>query len=131
MHGIRRFGLHPPQEETPPDGQGTVDMTSFRHTLIALSGNQTAEAQLYQADNTWAHPGKIDDNVSMSSGSLSPDLEDLWKYGCPRSPDWDSEGDGEVVDGAQEKEGSDMWNVQYVLQGPLLASVRVFLVSDL
>ena len=54
MDGIGRFGLHPPLEETQ---QGTVDMASFRDTLIALSGNQTAAAQLYQADNNWVYPG--------------------------------------------------------------------------
>ena len=24
-----------------------------------------------------------------SSGSQSPDLGDMWRYGCPKSPDWD------------------------------------------
>ena len=55
--GIRRFGLHPPQEETQTDDQGIVDMTFLRETLVALSGNQAAEAQLYQDDNNWAYPG--------------------------------------------------------------------------
>ena len=80
-------------------------MTSSRDTLVALSGNQTAEAQLYQADKTRAYPGYASDNASISSGSLSPDLGEMWKYGCPRSLDWDSEGSGEIDDGAEEKEG--------------------------
>ena len=25
----------------------------------------------------------------VASGSQSPDLGDMWRYGCPRSPDWD------------------------------------------
>ena len=29
MDSIRRFGLQPPQEETQPDDQGMVDLTSF------------------------------------------------------------------------------------------------------
>ena len=53
MDGIRRFGLHPPQEETLPDEQGMGDMTSLRDTLIALSENQTvADAQGYRDDLT-------------------------------------------------------------------------------
>ena len=27
------------------------------------------------------------------SGSHSPDLGDRWRYGCPKSPDWDSDAD--------------------------------------
>ena len=50
MDSIRRCDLHPPQEETPPDEQGMVDMASFRDTVMALSGNHAAEARLYQAD---------------------------------------------------------------------------------
>ena len=55
----------------------------------------------------------------------------MWRDGCPRSPDWDSEG-GEIDDGADEKEGSeyDMWNLWFVLEGLLWVSVRVFLVPD-
>ena len=103
MDGIRRCGLHPPQEETPPEGQGTVDMTSLRATLIP--------------DKTW---------------SLSPDLGEKWKYGCPRSPDCDSESSDEPDDGAEEKEESDhdLWNVRYGLEGLLSVAVRVFLVPD-
>ena len=118
MDSIRRCGLHPPSEETPPDGQGTVNMASFGDTLIALSGNQPAEAQLYQSDKNWAYPGYDDDNASISSGSLSPDLGHIWKYGCTRCPDLDRESIGELDDGATEKEGGeyDVWNV---LEGPL------------
>ena len=31
--------------------------------------------------------------VSGSSGSQSPDLGVVWRYGCPKSPDWDSDGE--------------------------------------
>ena len=56
MDEIRRFGLNLTQEETPPIGQGEVDMTSFGDAVMALSGNQAAEAQLCQPDFSWAHP---------------------------------------------------------------------------
>ena len=52
-------------------------------------------------------PGYVDDDVSISSGSLSPELEEMWRYGCPKSPDWDSESDGIIVDGTDEKERSE------------------------
>ena len=44
MDSIRKFGLHPLQEETPPDEQSVV--ACFKETLMAFSGNQTAKAQL-------------------------------------------------------------------------------------
>ena len=77
MDSIRRRGLHPPQEETPPVGKGAVDMTSFRDAVMVLLGNQVVEAQLYQADSTWGHLELADDDVSISSGSTSPDLGDM------------------------------------------------------
>ena len=91
MDSIRQFGLHPLQKETPQGEQGVVDMASFKNTLVASSGNQAAEAQLYRTDNTWTHPVSLDDGASISGGRLSPDLGDMWRYGCLRSPDWDSE----------------------------------------
>ena len=36
-----------------------------------------------------------------SSGGQSPDLGDMWKYGCPTSPDWDSD-----VESWTESEGT-------------------------
>ena len=35
--------------------------------------------------------GDVDDNVSVTSGSMSLDLGDMWKHGCPKSPDWDGD----------------------------------------
>ena len=32
------------------------------------------------------------EGASGSSGSPSPDLGDMWRHGCRKSPDWDSEG---------------------------------------
>ena len=78
MDGIRRFGLHPPQEETLPDEQGTVDMTSFRDALIALLRNQTVDEQGHRDEITVNVLEYVDDYVSISSGSLSPDLGEMW-----------------------------------------------------
>ena len=47
MDGIRRFGLHPLQEETV-DEQSMVDMTSLGNT----SGNQTVDSQGHRDEIT-------------------------------------------------------------------------------
>ena len=60
MDGIRRFGLHP-QEETLPDEQVMVDVTSLRDTVIALSGNQKG----YQDEITGDIPGYVDKRNSI------------------------------------------------------------------
>ena len=56
MDGIRRFGLHPPQEGTLPDTRDSRYMIFFTDTLTALSGDQTVDAHLYQDNNTWEGP---------------------------------------------------------------------------
>ena len=55
-------------------------------------------AQEYRDETTGNDPGYVGDNVSSSSGGLSPDLGKMWRYGCPRSLDCDSDRDGEIVD---------------------------------
>ena len=42
-----------------------------------------------------------DENVSLSSGYLSSDLRDIWRYGCPKSHEW---WDSEVDDWADSGE---------------------------
>ena len=51
---------------------------------------------------------------------------EMWRYGCPRSSDCDSDGDGKIDDGVEEKEVSECVerDVRHVLEGPLWASVR-------
>ena len=59
-------GLHLPREETPSVEQGEVDLTSFGDAVVvALSGNQAAEAQLYLVNSN------ADDDISFSSESMS------------------------------------------------------------
>ena len=52
----------------------------------------------------------------MSSGSQSLDLGDAWRYGCPNSPDWDSD-----VESWTESEGTSSeqceHNVESVVAG--------------
>ena len=72
-----------------------------------------------------------DNNDTVSSRSMSPDLGDVWRYGCRRSPDWD--GDVEL-DSDEEEQEEDRESVgdhlRQVIESPLWASVRDFLTSD-
>ena len=45
----------------------------------------------------------MDDIDSLSSGSMSPDLGEMWRQGCPKSPEW--EGDLELGSADEEEEG--------------------------
>ena len=47
--------------------------------------------QQYLADSTPGYSEFDDDGDSVPSGSMSPDLGEMWRYGCPTSLDWDSE----------------------------------------
>ena len=66
--------------------------------------------------------------MSLSSGSLSLDLQDMWRDGCPKSPDLDSDMDA----GAEsEKMGEyDMKNLRHVLEVSFWEMIRPFLVPD-
>ena len=84
MDGVRWFGLQPRQEDTLPEPRDSRGMTSLKDTLIAFSGGQTVDAQLYQDNNNWRDPWLADDNASISSGSLFTGLGEMWRYGCPK-----------------------------------------------
>ena len=124
--GIR--SLHPPQEDTLPEPRDLGDTTISRDTLIALSGGQTVDARLYEDNNTWGDPGYAHNNASISSGSLSHDFGEMWRYGCPKCTDWDSDIDMRSVE--EEVSAHVTWNMRYVMEGPLWVSVRAFLVPD-
>ena len=117
MDSIRRRGLHLPQAETPPTGQGEVDKTSFGDAVMASSRNLVAETQFYQADSTWGYPGLADDDASISIGSMSPDLGEMRRCRCPKSLDWDSERD--VCSVEEEVGESVMGHLRYVIEGLL------------
>ena len=83
----------------------TSSSTLLTDTLLALSGNQTVDAQGCRDEITGNDPGHVGDYVSIWSGSLSPNLGEMWRYGCPRSRDWDSDGEDVTVECAEEKGG--------------------------
>ena len=59
-------------------------MATFGDAVMALSGYQVAETQLYLADGTRGVPEFDDDGDSVSSGSMSLDVREMWRYGCPK-----------------------------------------------
>ena len=60
----------------------------------------------------------VDESVSVTSGSMPPDLGDMWKYGCPKSPDWSS--DIDVWTEGEEFSEDVTRNLRQVWEGPLL-----------
>ena len=80
---------------------------------MALSGHQVADTHLRLEDRTRDYL-EFNHDGDVSSGSMSLDLEEMWRCGCPKSPDWDC-----VTD-----------HFRHVLGSPLWASVREFLASD-
>ena len=62
------------------------------------------DAHGYRDEITGNDPWYVGDNVSISRGSFFAAFGEIWTYGCPRSPDWDSDGDGKIDDGLEEKE---------------------------
>ena len=49
------------------------------------------------------YPKTVDDIDSLSSGSMSPDLGEMWRQGCPKSPEW--EGELELGSADEDEEG--------------------------
>ena len=47
-----------------------------------------------------------EENALGSDGDSSPDLGEMWKYGCPKSPVWSD-------DGLEEERGEDASSVEY------------------
>ena len=65
----------------------------FMNSLKLHISVQIYLEQAEQDMDIWGHPRHAEDFFS-SSGSLSPDKKEMWRYGCPTSPDRD--GDTEV-----------------------------------
>ena len=87
MDCIRKIGLHPRLEDVIP---GSMGLSSLGGMLTEPSGGRAIVSRGLPGHDTWDTLGDADENNSVSSGGLSPDLGDTWKYGCPKSVDWDS-----------------------------------------
>ena len=103
------------------------DLCSFRSVLYELSGSQAVDEQWHQDEGTWGYPGDAEEHIPKSSGSLSPDLEEMWRYGCPKSPDFDSD-----IEVGTEEEASEyaMRNWRHAIDGHFCESIRALLVAD-
>ena len=106
MDCIRTFGLHPSEGPRPE----SRDLSSGGMPT-ELSGCRAVDARGLRDQNTRDSPQNSDENNSVSSGSLSLDLGDMWRHGCPRSPDRD--GDIDVWADSEH----DMTHLRQVLGG--------------
>ena len=75
MDGIRKFGLHLPSGRCVAGFEGSV---FFNSTLRERSGCQTINARWSQDNDTRDFQGDVDENITLSSRSLSPVLADMW-----------------------------------------------------
>ena len=92
-------------------------MTSLKDTLIALSGDQTVDAQLYQDNNTWEDPGYDEQRLDIDRKLLSRFGRDVAVRECPKSVDWDSVFGWRS--GEEEVNEFVVVNMRHVLEGPL------------
>ena len=122
MEGIRSDGFKT-IKKTPPAGSEEMDIASFGNAVIALMRDQSPEALLHQATSTWGYTEN-----PVSSGSMSPDFGEMWRYGCPKSPDWDGDLELDSVEEDERERVED--RLRQVIESPLLALVREFLTSD-
>ena len=107
----------------------------LRRARLAVSARRCSPWLLRkESDNFSSHSGNAVDIDSMSRGSTSPDLGDLWRQGCPESPQWEGglelDSDGDERDSADESsDGGPKECLSPVCDSPLWVSIRDFLYS--
>ena len=104
MEGIRRDGLQLPRKAKSHDGQEEeMDLAFFGNVMFALLREDTAVTrprhELFRRSaresSIWDLPEVLEEApYEISSGSMSPDLNDTWHQGLSMSPQW--EGDLEL-----------------------------------
>ena len=123
MEGVRKWGLHELGDAVLASTTGTQEPPSLMDAIMWFTGNQIADTNLGHACGlrrcNWTvtrrctcprpfleTPGDLD---SMSCGSMSADLGELWRQGYPRSPMWDGdlEPDSADEDGSEEAAGDE------------------------
>ena len=92
-----------------------------------------ADERIRQLFNTRGYSENVDDIDSMSSGSMSPDLGDMWRQWHPLSPQWEGElelgVDDDLSDNACER-GDDEGlkdHLSETSESPLWVSILDFL----
>ena len=124
MEGFRKWELHGPKEAGFPS-----EACFHGEAVISL----VADERIRQLFNTRGHAEKVNDIDSMSSGSMSPDLGDIWRQWHPVSPKWEGElelgFDEDISDNAGER-GDDEGlkdHLSETSESPLWVSILDFL----
>ena len=138
MEGFRKWELHDPKDVATPSGEKTLEPPSFENAVMSLTGFQIADGKVQQGCSTGRYHQTVDDSDSVSSGSMSPDLGDLWRQGCSQSPEWEGEWEldfteeeeGEVASHEEEIEGEGLEDyLKQVIESQLWVLVRDFVTS--
>ena len=98
-------------------------MASFGAPVMALTGYQVAETQLYLADSTRAVLSSMTMATRFSAVACLLVWEKMWRFGCPKSPDWDSKMEMKSV--KEEERKSVMDHLRQVIEPPVGFGARV------
>ena len=100
MESFRKCGLHGSRVEVSQS-----ESCSIGEAVLSLF----AEERIRQLFTAWGHSGRegID---SMSGGSMSPDLGEMWRQGYPVSPQWEG---GLELDSDDDNENENENNDSY------------------
>ena len=79
--------LHAPEEAASSSGDRTTETPFLGDASISL----VADEKIRLACSTREYTETVDDIDLLSSGSISPDLGDMWRQGCPKSQEWEGE----------------------------------------
>ena len=97
MDGFQKWELHATEEGAFQSG-----VCSLGDAVVSL----VADERIRQLFSTRGYSENVDDIDSMSSGSMSPDLGDLWHRGCPESPEWEGELELGSADDHEERDNA-------------------------
>ena len=129
----------PLTEAASSSGEETMEIPSLGNAVMSLTGYQTADENVRLACSTRGHLESVDDIDTVTSRNMSPDLGDMWRQGCPKSPEWEGEleldsaeeeeaAEGDKTSSADEHEGKDLDDyLKQVIEKPLRVLVRDFL----
>ena len=124
MEGFRKWVRHGPKVAAVPS-----EACSTGEAVLS----SVAQDRIWQLFNTRGYSRNVDDIDSMSSGSMSPALGDMWRQGCPESPQRQGElelgsDDDDERDNAVESDDDGLKDyLSRVSDSPSWVSIRDFL----
>ena len=74
--------------------------------VMSLIGNQKNDEKTRQVCSARVHVESVDDIDTVSTSGMSPDLGEMWRRGCPKSPQSEEEEEGNVESQEEETEGA-------------------------